>query len=159
MAYRGKELVGVIVFGITPPFHSVQDYTFAAGEPLTDTDVRAKRSVTVVGYDVADKLFDTPRQRIGSEDPRSAGPEFTIKGVIAKKGNVLGQSFDGFALLPLPAFESIYGRRKTTVVSVKMRGPPDAVEARWPRPRKRCGSRTSSDPDRRTTSPSTRRTR
>ena len=40
--------------------------------------------------------------------------------MIAKKGRVLGQSFDGFLLLPFTTFESFYGRRKTTVVSVKM---------------------------------------
>jgi putative ABC transport system permease protein len=33
---------------------------------------------------------------------------------------VLGQSFDTFVLLPFTTFESLYGRRKTTVVSVKM---------------------------------------
>ena len=43
-----------------------------------------------------------------------------MKGVIAKKGRVLGQSFDGFILMPFSTFESFYGRRKTTVVSVKM---------------------------------------
>ncbi|HSM17998.1 MAG TPA: FtsX-like permease family protein, partial [Gemmatimonadales bacterium] len=51
---------------------------------------------------------------------RVAGREVTVKGVIAKKGRVLGQSFDGFVLLPLSTFEAIYGRRKTTVISVKM---------------------------------------
>ena len=34
---------------------------------------------------------------------------------------MLGQSFDGFALMPITAFESIWGRRQTTTVSVKMR--------------------------------------
>jgi putative ABC transport system permease protein len=48
------------------------------------------------------------------------GRELTVKGVIAKKGRVLGQSFDGFMLLPYSTFEAMYGRRKTTVVSVKM---------------------------------------
>jgi len=33
---------------------------------------------------------------------------------------VLGQSFDGFVLLPLPTFEMLFGRRKTNTVSVKM---------------------------------------
>jgi len=33
---------------------------------------------------------------------------------------VLGQSFDGFVLLPLPTFEMMFGRRKTNTVSVKM---------------------------------------
>jgi len=44
----------------------------------------------------------------------------TVKGVTAKKGNVLGQSFDGFALLPISTFESVYGRRQTLTISVKM---------------------------------------
>jgi putative ABC transport system permease protein len=43
-----------------------------------------------------------------------------VKGVVAKKGRMLGQSFDAFILIPFSTFESIYGRRKTTVVSVKM---------------------------------------
>jgi len=56
---------------------------------------------------------------------RVAGRELLVKGVIAQKGRVLGQSFDGFLLMPISTFESIYGRRKTTVVSVKMH---DAAE-------------------------------
>src|SRR5260370_34870203 len=43
-----------------------------------------------------------------------------VKGVIAKKGTVLGQSWDGFVMLPLTTFEALYGRRQTTVISVKM---------------------------------------
>src|SRR5205814_1401377 len=40
--------------------------------------------------------------------------------IIAKKGTVLGQSWDGFVMLPLSTFESMYGRRQTMVISVKM---------------------------------------
>ena len=50
----------------------------------------------------------------------SRAREMTVKAVTAKKGRVLGQSFDGFALMPISTFESIYGRRKTTTISVKM---------------------------------------
>jgi putative ABC transport system permease protein len=51
---------------------------------------------------------------------RVAGVQLTIKGVVAKKGTVLGQSWDGFVMLPFTTFESLYGRRETTVISVKM---------------------------------------
>src|SRR5207244_8814539 len=37
-----------------------------------------------------------------------------------KKGPVVGQSWDGFVMLPLTTFEALYGRRQTTVISVKM---------------------------------------
>jgi putative ABC transport system permease protein len=51
---------------------------------------------------------------------RLDGRELTVKGVIAPKGRLLGQSFDAFVLLPFSTFEAAYGSRKTTVVSVKM---------------------------------------
>ncbi|MEO8031210.1 MAG: ABC transporter permease [Gemmatimonadota bacterium] len=117
--YRNRTVGDVLVFGVTPPYQVVQDYRFAAGEPLADPDVRERRHVVVLGYDIADKLFGPPEQAIGRV-VRISGQELTVKGVIAKKGRVLGQSFDGFLLMPFSTFESLYGRRKTTVVSVKM---------------------------------------
>jgi putative ABC transport system permease protein len=117
--YRNQRVGDVLVFGITPPFQIVQDYRFTAGTPLTDPDIRERRYVCALGFDVADKLFGDPALAIGRKI-RVAGRELTVKGVIAKKGRVLGQSFDGFVLLPLTIFESIYGRRKTTVISIKM---------------------------------------
>jgi putative ABC transport system permease protein len=58
---------------------------------------------------------------------RLDGHELVVKGVIAPKGRLLGQSFDAFVLLPFTTFESFYGRRKTTVVSVKM-GSSEAID-------------------------------
>jgi len=113
-----KSLGDVAVFGVTAPYQVVQDYTFASGRPLSDLDVAQHRAVAVIGADVAEKLFEQV-DPVG-KDIRIVGSHFTIVGVIAKKGRVLGQSFDGFVLLPLPTFESLYGRRKTTTVSVKM---------------------------------------
>jgi putative ABC transport system permease protein len=117
--YRNRTVGTVLIFGVTPPYQLVQDYTFAAGTPLGDPDVRERRPVAVIGYDVADKLFDVPESGVGRRI-RVAGNEVTVKGIIARKGRMLGQSFDGFILLPFSTFESWYGRRKTTVVSVKM---------------------------------------
>jgi putative ABC transport system permease protein len=109
----------VLIVGVTAPYQIVQDYEFAAGEPISDIDVRERRPVVALGWDVADKLFDEPAQAIGKRI-RLRGQQFTIKAVIEKKGNVLGQSWDGFAMLPFTTFESLYGRRQTTVISVKM---------------------------------------
>ncbi|HXI20716.1 MAG TPA: ABC transporter permease [Gemmatimonadales bacterium] len=117
--YRDRSVGDVLIFGVTPPYQIVQDYRFAAGQPLTDPDVRERRLVAVLGYDVAEKLFGDPERAIGHRI-RLGGREMQVKGVTEKKGRVLGQSFDGFALIPISTFESIYGRRKTTTVSVKM---------------------------------------
>jgi putative ABC transport system permease protein len=117
--WRNRIVGDVAVFGVTPPFVAVQDYVFAAGESFTDVDVRERRPVALLGWDVGSKLFDDPAIALG-QLIRVAGRQFTVKGVIAAKGTVLGQSWDGFVLLPLTAFEAVYGRRQTTVISVKM---------------------------------------
>jgi putative ABC transport system permease protein len=113
-----KTLGDVAVFGVTAPYQVIQDYSFARGRPLSEVDDRERRPVAVIGADVADHLFENV-DPVG-RDIRIMGSRFTIVGVIAKKGRVLGQSFDGFVLLPLSSFEAVYGRRKTTTVSVKM---------------------------------------
>jgi putative ABC transport system permease protein len=59
---------------------------------------------------------------------RILGQRYTVIGVIARKGRVLGQSFDGFVLMPLPQFEMLFGKRKTTTVSVKMREAADVAD-------------------------------
>jgi putative ABC transport system permease protein len=117
-----RTLGDVIIFGVTAAYQQVEDYRFRAGRPLSDVDVVERRQVAVIGSDVADKLFERT-DPIG-RDVRILGNRFTVIGVIAKKGQILGQSFDGFALLPITSFEELYGRRQTTTISVKM---PDAA--------------------------------
>ena len=128
ISYRNRTVGDVLVFGVTAPYQTVQDYRFIAGDPLADPDVHERRPVAVLGFDVADKLFGGPELAIGRK-VRIGGREITVKAVTAKKGRVLGQSFDGFALLPITTFEMLYGRRKTTTVSVKMADGADLTEA------------------------------
>jgi putative ABC transport system permease protein len=117
--FRDRNVINVLVFGITEPYQVVQDYAFLTGLPLTEQDVNGRRPVMALGHEIAEKLFDDPRTAVGRR-VRLDGHELTVKGVIAPKGRLLGQSFDAFVLLPFSTFETIYGRRKTTVVSVKM---------------------------------------
>src|SRR5881296_3144339 len=117
--WRNLTTGDVFIFGVTPPYVLVQDYTFAAGEPLSEVDHQQRRYVAVLGYDLADKLFGDVAAAVG-RTIRVKGIQLVIKGVIARKGTVLGQSWDGFVMLPLTTFESMYGRRQTMVISVKM---------------------------------------
>jgi len=118
IVWRNKTQADVAILGVTAPYQVVQDYVFASGRPITDIDVRDHRNVAVIGADVTEKLFENV-DPVG-QDIRIDGQRFTVIGTIAKKGRVLGQSFDGFVLLPLPNFEMVYGRRKSNTVSVKM---------------------------------------
>src|SRR5437763_7707687 len=121
VVWGNRTLGDVLIFGITPDYQVVQDYRFVGGQPLTDVDVRERRYVCVIGAEVAEKLFESI-DPIGRE-VRIHGQRFTVVGIIGRKGKILGQSFDGFVMLPFTTFESIYGRRQTTTISVKL---PDA---------------------------------
>ena len=122
VVWGDRTLGDVLVFGITPDYQVVKDYRFSSGQPLTDVDVRERRFVCVIGAEVAEKLFESV-DPVGREI-KVHGDRFMILGVVARKGKILGQSFDGFVMLPFSTFESMYGRRQTTTISVKM---PDAA--------------------------------
>lgn len=121
LVWRNRTLGDVLVLGVTAPYQVVQDYRYTTGRPLTDIDVRERRPVIVIGAEVAAKLFE-------GMDPvgravRLRGARFTVVGVLAPKGRILGQSFDRMVLMPITAFETLYGRRGTTTISVKMPTP------------------------------------
>ena len=117
--WRNQTVGDVLVFGVTPPYQVVQDYEMAAGEGLGEIDVQERRRVAILGYDVAERLFDDFEAAIGRKI-RVRGTQVVVKGIVQKKGTVLGQSWDGFVMLPITLFESMYGRRQTTTISVKM---------------------------------------
>ena len=119
LIWGDRTLGSVQIFGVSPDFQIVQDYHFTSGRPLDAVDVIERRPVIVIGAEVAQNLFEDA-DPVG-RDVRIMGTHFTIIGVVGAKGRVLGQSFDGFALLPISSFESLFGRRQTTTVSVKMR--------------------------------------
>jgi putative ABC transport system permease protein len=127
IVWRDRTQGDVLIFGVTAPYQVVQDYRFSAGRPLSELDVREKRPVVIVGADVGDMLFEGV-DPIGKEI-RINGDQFTVVGVVAKKGRVLGQSFDGFVMLPITQFEAMYGRRATNTISVKMREAKDVAPA------------------------------
>jgi len=128
VVHRSRSVGNVQLYGVTPEYQIVQDYRVAYGEALTAPDVEGRRLVVVVGFEVADQLFARPEQAVGKR-VRVAGREMEIKGVMAPKGQMLGQSFDGFVLMPITVFESIYGRRRSTSVSVKMPEGAEIAEA------------------------------
>ncbi len=128
VVWRNRTVGDVQIFGVTAAFEIVQDYVIAAGEGINDVDVRERRPAAVLGHDVASKLFGDPAFAIGRRI-RIRGSQFTVKGVVAPKGTVLGQSWDGFIMLPFSAFETLYGRRQTTVIGVKMAAADQVADA------------------------------
>ncbi|MDQ8153930.1 MAG: ABC transporter permease [Gemmatimonadota bacterium] len=127
--WRDQVIGDALVFGVTPEYQVVQDYRFERGRPISAVDVLQRRPVCVVGHEIAQKLFgDVGLDAIG-QSVRVAGQRCEIVGVTAPKGKVLGQSFDGFVMLPVTYHETLYGRRLTATISVKMHEAADVAPA------------------------------
>jgi putative ABC transport system permease protein len=119
LRWRGQDVDGVITLGITPAWHRIQEHQFAFGHGLSEIDVVQDRPVAVIGWDVYVNLLGESIDPIGQRI-RLNGHEITVIGVVGKRGTVLGQSRDNMVLVPFTSFENWFGRRKTTVVFVKM---------------------------------------
>jgi putative ABC transport system permease protein len=119
LRWKSQSVDGVITLGITPSWHRIQEHQFAFGHALSDIDVAQRRPVAVIGWDVYVNLLGERVDPLG-QHIRVNGHEVTLLGVVGKRGTVLGQSRDNMVLLPFTTFESFFGRRKTTVVFVKM---------------------------------------
>jgi putative ABC transport system permease protein len=118
VVWGNRTLGDALIFGVTASYQIVQDYRVQSGRALTELDEVERRPVAVIGAQVAETLFEHV-DPVG-RDVRILGELFTIVGVNARKGRVLGQSFDGYVMMPITRFEMLYGRRNTTTISVKM---------------------------------------
>jgi putative ABC transport system permease protein len=106
----GNESVsGVDLVGTMGDFQKIWGYEVPKGRFLTDADSESERQVVVIGADVADQLFGA-RNAIG-ETVRLDNRPYRVVGVLAKKGQILGQSMDLVALIPFNTFLQVYGKR------------------------------------------------
>jgi putative ABC transport system permease protein len=75
------------------------------------------RFVAILGWEVADQLFG----QINPLDKTVTiqGVNFRVAGVAPKKGSILGQSQDQFAVVPLPALQRVFGSRMSLRLTVR----------------------------------------
>jgi len=127
--WRNQVVGDALVFGITPEYQTVQDYRFAHGRGLELVDVMQRRPVCVLGADISKKLFEDNGLDPVGRSVRVGGQHCEVIGVTAPKGKVLGQAMDGFVLLPVSYHETLYGRRLTATIAVKMANAADIAPA------------------------------
>jgi putative ABC transport system permease protein len=119
ITYRDKSIDQTSVRGVTAEYVNFSSFDAERGRLMSPTEVQTSRPVTVIGWQTADRLF-------GNIDPidktiQIEGVHFRVAGVSAKRGSVLGQSQDEFAIIPLGQFQTIFGSRRQLSVSVKPR--------------------------------------
>jgi putative ABC transport system permease protein len=119
--YREHVLESVQIQGVTGQFIRFSTFNAELGRLMTPTEVRRKRNVAVLGWDTADRLF-------GSLDPidrqvKIRGVPFRVVGVSRPQGSTFGQSQDEFAIVPLGAFQRLFGSRASLGLRVQPADP------------------------------------
>ncbi|MCY4076309.1 MAG: ABC transporter permease [Acidobacteria bacterium] len=126
VSYREHVLDSVEIQGVTEDFGRFPTFNAEMGRLMTPTEVRRRRNVAVLGWDTADKLFpavDPVGRRI-----KIRGVPFRVVGVSRPQGSMFGMSQDEFALIPLGAFQRLFGSRSSLSLRVRPRDP-DEVQA------------------------------
>jgi putative ABC transport system permease protein len=124
--YRDKVLESAFIQAVSEDYVYFSNYEVERGRLITRSEVRRRRPVTVIGWETADRLFGD-----GSPLEKSIkieGIHFRVVGVSEKKGSMFGRSQDEFALIPLGAFQKIFGYRRSLSLMVKPHSP-DELEA------------------------------
>ena len=119
--YRQHLLESVQIQGVTEEFIRFSTFNAEMGRLMTPTEVRRKRNVAVLGWDTADRLF-------GALDPidrqvKIRGVPFRVVGVSRPQGSSFGQSQDEFAVVPLGAFQRLFGSRTSLGLRVQPADP------------------------------------
>jgi putative ABC transport system permease protein len=99
--YRNNSIDRADIWGTTEEFEEIRDFEITAGRFLTPFEFHSGKNLAVIGYTIADKLFEG-RSPIG-EQIQLGGIKVTVVGVFKKEGTSTfgGGSSDEMILVPV----------------------------------------------------------
>jgi ABC-type antimicrobial peptide transport system permease subunit len=105
VVYGNRNWVPTFIYGSTPSYLDVQDWTIAEGEPFTDRDVLNGNRVCLLGQTLVRELLQG-ESPIGKE-VRVKNISFRVVGVLGEKGaNMVGMDQDDIILAPWTTIKS-----------------------------------------------------
>src|SRR5581483_4838575 len=110
--YRDKSIDSTSVQGVTAEYSSFSSFDAERGRLMSPIEVEQSRPVCVIGWQTADRLFGQDVDPI-DKTIQIGGVHFRVVGVSAKRGSLLGQSQDQFAVIQLGQFQHLFGSRRS----------------------------------------------
>jgi len=107
--------------GVTANMGDIDPVVPRDGRYISEGDDQSRALVTMVGNDLATKLFPNV-DPIGREILIDGRP-FVIVGIAKTIGTAFGQSQDNFAYIPIQTYLKMYGTGDTIWLNIKARGP------------------------------------
>ncbi len=103
--------------GKTADYWLLEDIPLATGRHLQRQDVVASRQVVVLGAEVARDLFPRLPDPVGQR-LKIGDRHFTVVGVAATRGTIMGNNRDQFAIIPVTAYQKLFGTRESVQIKV-----------------------------------------
>ncbi len=112
--YQSKKSDTAFIIGINEKWPQVYAlYLPKEGRHLTGSDISRSARVCVLGFELAESLFPNISP-VGKEI--RIGPEnFTVVGVLSKRGQIFGQSRDNFAAIPITSLMKYFAYEKESL--------------------------------------------
>ena len=120
VTYRNASIERIEISGVTPEYVNFSNYDADRGRLISPTEITVARPVTVLGSQLADRLFGPDVDPV-DKTIQIEGVHFRVVGVSARRGTLLGQTQDEFAIIPLGQFQQLFGSRRQLTMSVKPR--------------------------------------
>ncbi len=117
VSYRTEEINNANIQGVTASYADFSTFNAERGRMMSTVEVERGQQVAILGHTLADRLF-------GAIEPlektiKIAGIGFRVVGVSERKGSFFGDSQDNFAVIPLGAYQRLFGARQSLQLMVK----------------------------------------
>jgi putative ABC transport system permease protein len=107
--YEDRQVDNVPIGAVTDSYYNIEALKLSEGRFFNGSESNSGSMVTVLGYEIASKLFGDPASAIGKE-VRIYGRKFNVIGVLEKEGaGLFGNSKDTSVWMPVNVVRRLYG--------------------------------------------------
>ncbi|MDQ6800434.1 MAG: ABC transporter permease [Acidobacteriota bacterium] len=104
--YKGQSATPDTVVGVSEDYSAANNHFVAEGRFINAGDLLHARTVTVIGWGIADALF--PRSDPLGKEVTLSGRKYLVVGVMEKQGATFFESTDSHVYLPITTFDTHY---------------------------------------------------
>jgi putative ABC transport system permease protein len=106
--FEDKSVGNVSIGAITYEYYDIEDLQLEEGRFFNELESSNGNHVIVLGYEIANSLFNSPQRAMG-KTVRLYGQKFTVIGVLKKEGFALGDSKDTAVYLSANIIRKMFG--------------------------------------------------
>jgi putative ABC transport system permease protein len=121
LRFKSTTMEGVEVLGTTQKMSVITNRMPEIGRFLMEFDVRYKKDVVIIGYEVAEDLFGDVNPL--NKEINVGRHKFRVAGVMEEQGGSTfgGPNFDRQVIVPITTFVKVFGGRRNTDVDISVK--------------------------------------